>query len=140
MRRQRAHAFSLLEVLVGLSILLAGLLAIAAFFPTMIAGQRDAELLTSAAALAQLKAEEIRRDNDSAGQLIAAIRDLDEPTEPLAFPSDPRLAYSFCGETLLYQDAPAGDPRAAADVARIIVRKAADFDPDQEVIYELRFD
>lgn len=136
--RPGVRGFSLIEVLVGLGILLAGLVAIAAVFPTTLQATRDAELLTRAAALAQEKAEEIRRDNDREGRLIAEIRSRTTPTAPLVFSSEPRLEYSFCGRSLLYPES-AADPRSTAGIARVIVRYAPAYRPAQEVVYELRF-
>ena len=54
---------SLLEVMVALGILTAGILSIMAIFPYTIKAQQEGELLSEAAALAQMKAEEIRRDD-----------------------------------------------------------------------------
>ncbi len=131
---------SLIEVLVGLAILMAGLLTVAAAFPRIIAAQHDAELLTMAAALAQMKSEEIRRDNDRSGVYLDRIRNLTEPTVPVTFPHEPRLSYSLSGVSVLHTgDADPADPRAMPGVARVIIRLAPTFDPDQDVIYELRF-
>ena len=130
----------MLEVLVGLAILTAGLLAVAATFPTVLSAGRDAELLSVAAALANMKAEEIRRDDDVNGRLRIEIRALTIPTDPIEFVHEPRLSYSFSGVSLLYSnvDDPT-DPRATPGVARVIIRHARAYDPDQDVIYELRF-
>ena len=135
--RRIPRAFTLIEVLVALAVLTAGVLAVAAAFPYALETERDAELLTTAAALAQMKAEEIRRDNDQEGLLVEEIRNLPNPTEPVTFPREPRLAYSLSGRSILFNEA--DDPRAAAGVARVIIRYASDFRPSQDVIYELRF-
>lgn len=134
--------FTLIEVLVALAILTAGLLTVAATFPYVVKSQREAELLTTAAALAQMKAEEIRRDDTAPfgeGELITAISELTSPTQPIQFPNEPRLTYSFSNSTIQYAEFEAtGDPRALP-VPRIIVRYHPDFRSGEEVVYELRF-
>ncbi|MCL5271001.1 MAG: prepilin-type N-terminal cleavage/methylation domain-containing protein [bacterium] len=142
-RRTHTHlarsGFSLLEVLVGMTILTAGVLAVAAVFPYLLRAESDAELLSEAAALAQMKAEEIRRDDsapDATGVLRSEIRILPQPTTPIVFSMEPRLSYSFSGASLLY---PADDPRGTPGVARVIIRYAPGFRESQEVVYELRF-
>ena len=132
--------FTLIEVLVALAIMLAGLIAVVASFPNMLAAQRQAELLTIATALGQSKAEELRRDNDVNNRLILAVRSLTTPTFSLTFPNEPRLAYSFSGTSVLYADAPANDPRGFPGVARVLIRYAPEYRASQEVIYEIRFD
>lgn len=138
-RSARARGFSLLEVLVALAILSAGVLAVAAVFPKTLQAGNDSQILTEAAALAQMKAEEIRRDNDRDGRLVEAIKNLANPTDPVQFPREPRLTYSFSNRSLLYTTDPT-DPRAAPGVPRVIVRYAADYRKSQDVVYELRFD
>jgi prepilin-type N-terminal cleavage/methylation domain-containing protein len=136
----RHSGFTLLEVLVGLSILTAGILSIMAIFPLMLRVQTDAEVLAIGASLAQMKAEEIRRDDDRNGSLVGAIRNMSTPSDPITFPREPRLAYSFSGRSLMYSSAAnPDDPRAADGVARVIIRYSASFRPSQDVIYELRF-
>ncbi|MEN6625842.1 MAG: prepilin-type N-terminal cleavage/methylation domain-containing protein [Candidatus Sumerlaeia bacterium] len=134
-----ARGFSLLEVLVALAIMTAGILTIAAVFPRTLEAGNDAQILSQAAALAQMKAEEIRRDNDRDNQLIDSIKNLTEPTAPVAFPHDPRLSYQFSSTSIIYT-ADATDPRAAPGVPRVIIRYSADYRSSQDVIYELRFD
>ena len=137
--RSRA-GFTLLEVLVALAILIAGLLALAASFPLMLQSGRDAELITIAAALAQQKAEEIRRDDSADHRLVTAIRNRATPTDPIVFPLEPRLEYSFSGKTILYATVTdPNDPRAVSGVARVIIRYAPNYRPSQDVIDELRF-
>jgi prepilin-type N-terminal cleavage/methylation domain-containing protein len=133
------RGFTLIEVLVGLSILTAGVLAIMAIFPVLLRTQAEAEMLTIAASLAQMKAEEIRRDDDRNGSLVTAIRNLTEPTTPLVFPHERRLTYSFSGRSLRYGSVDASDPRGSDGVARVIIRYAPDFRPSQDVVYEFRF-
>jgi type II secretory pathway pseudopilin PulG len=145
MRRTRKRTgvgggFSLLEVLVAMGILVAGMLALSASFPMMLRVGRDAELLTMAAALAQQKAEEIRRDDTADRRLISAIQTQTVPTPPVVFPQEPRLEYSFSGQTVLYADtADPQDPRALSGVARVLIRYAPEYRASQDVIYELRF-
>jgi len=135
------RAFTLLEVLVGLGILTAGLLAIIAVFPYTLRSQRDAELLSIAASLAQMKAEQVRRDSRPNGQLMRAIRSLTAPTTPITFPDERRLTYSFSGRTIMFANI--GDPadlRAAPNIPRVLIRYSPSYRPSQDVIYELRFD
>lgn len=97
------RGFNLLEVLVGLSILTAGVLAIAAAFPLIGGAQRDAELLALAAGRAQQKAEEIRRDDARDRSLVGAIETRQEPTDRIQFVDQPRLAYAFNGRSVMYE-------------------------------------
>lgn len=130
----------MLEVIVGLGILTAGVLAIMTIFPRVLRSQADAEMLTIGASLAQMKAEEIRRDDNRNGSLLTAIRNMTTPSDPIVFPHKPRLSYSFSGRSLLYNAATdPTDPRAADGVARVIIRYAPGFRPSQDVIDELRF-
>lgn len=138
-RPARARGFSLLEVLVALAILTAGVLAVAAVYPKTLQAGNESQILTEAAALAQMKAEEIRRDNDRAGRLVDAIKSLSNPTDPIQFPREPRLTYSFSNRSLLYTADPT-DPRAAPGVPRVVIRYAAEYRKSQDVVYELRFD
>jgi prepilin-type N-terminal cleavage/methylation domain-containing protein len=136
----RKSGFTLLEVLISLAILLAGIIAILNFFPFALKANRDAELLSQAALLAQLKAEEIRRDLKTNVDLLNQIKSLTTPTESVRFSQNPNLSYCFCGISLLD---PNDDPQNPADdhgVARIIVRLDKSYDPGEKIIYELRFD
>jgi type II secretory pathway pseudopilin PulG len=141
------RGLSMLEVLVALGILTAGILSIMAIFPATLKAQRESELLSLAANLAQMKAEEIRKDDSSLvnpasnnpGKLLIDIRAMTDPSAPMVFPNEPRLAYSYCGQTLLYKDLDPTDPRAEPGVARVIIRYAPSFRASQDVIYELRF-
>jgi len=131
--------YSLVEVLVSLAILLAGLLAILNFFPQSFRANADAALRAEASLLAQAKAEEIRRDWSQTAPLITTIRSLSIATPPVVFPEDTRLAYSFSGVSLLDPVDSLGDPRDDYGVARIIILYAPTFKPSQDVVYELRF-
>ena len=137
---KKIKSFTLLEVLISLAILLGGIIAIVNFFPMTLKANRDAELLSQAALLAQMKAEEIRRDLKTNGDLLTQIKLLTQPTQAIQFAQNPNLAYCFCGKSLLD---PKDDPNNPADdfgVARIIIRYDKSYNPDQRVIYELRFD
>lgn len=137
----------MLEALVGVAIAMAGIVAIMAVFPSTLRSAEKAELLTIGSGLAMMKIEEIRRDNDESGRLLNQIKALTEPTEPVVFPFEPRLAYSFSGTTVLYArrdldgnllDDP-DDPRDDPGVARILIRMAPSFDPSARVLSEFRF-
>jgi type II secretory pathway pseudopilin PulG len=133
-------AFTLLEAIVSLSILLVGIVMILVLFPRFLISARDAEHETKAVMLAQMKAEEIRRDDDTSNTLVNAIRNLPSPTAPVEFTQDPELAYQFSGTSLLYGGVtPEGDP----GVARVIIRYSPNFrqstSPNKDVLYELRF-
>lgn len=139
------HAFSIAEIVVSLAILMAGIVGIVSFFPTTLRHNQRAMDSSIAAYLAQLKAEEIRRDQNSdisGVNLIDVIRARTAPmapTAPITFPPDPRFAYSFYGQSLL-------DPKEPSS-ARVIVGYSAKFRPrpkvlvsgDTEILFELVF-
>lgn len=134
------RGFTLLEAIVSLSILLVGIVLILTLFPRFLMSARDAEMETKAVMLAQMKAEEIRRDDDTSNTLVLAIQNLTAPTAPVEFTQEPTLAYQFSGNTILYGGVtPQGDP----GVARVIVRYSPNFrvssNPNNDVLYELRF-
>jgi len=136
----RLRAFTLLEAIVSLSILLVGIVMIIVLFPRFLISAREAELESKAVMLAQMKAEEIRRDDDTSGTLINTIRNLPAPTAPLTFTQESDLAYQFSGTSILYEgETPAGDP----GVARVIIRYSPEFrisaSPNKDILYELRF-
>lgn len=148
-RSRPARGFTLLEVLIGLSILTAGILAIVALFPATMQANEAAELRTIGASLLAMKAEEVRRDNDANDKLINAIKTLAAPTAPVTFPYEPRLAYMFSSTTILYQKRDAAgtvvddpnDPRDDPGTARIIVQISPTFRPGKAYILdELRFE
>ena len=144
-RAAGAAGFSLLEVLVSIAILLVGLVMIIYFFPQMLRSTQDAEYHTKAALLAQLKAEEIQRDDDITSSLVTAISELREPTRPITFSQEPDLSYSFASQTILYPgQSPEGDP----DVPRVIISRTRSLQTGpavgqviapKDVLYELRF-
>lgn len=137
---KKFKGFTLLEVLISLAILLAGIVAVLSFFPMSLKTNRDAELLSQAAVLAQLKAEEIRRDLKTNGDLLNQIKTLTTPTEPMQFAQNTKLAYCFCGVSLIDPNDDPNDPADDYGVARIIIKLDKSYDPGQKVIYELRFD
>ncbi len=138
-RGRGASGYSLVEVLVSMAILLAGLLAILNFFPQSFRANADAAIKAKASLYAQTKAEEIRRDWTQADLLVTTIRNLPAPTAPIVFPEDTRLSYSFCGVSVIDPIDTPGDVRDDYGVARVIIRYAASYRPSEEVIYELRF-
>lgn len=135
----RRKGFTLIEVLVGLVILLAGIVGIVQLFPQSLEANREAELRGAAIMLAQQKVEELRRDGDALNLIVNQVQNLSTPTDPIPWPNDPRLTYSYCGVSVIDPDNDPGDPRDDPFVPRIIVRLNQDYDPDQRVIYELRF-
>lgn len=133
-------AYTLLEVLLGMSILTAGLLAVLALFPWTLRANERAELRTLAAGLGMMKVEEIRRDNPTTSSLstfIDAIAGLTAPTDPITFPFEPRLAYRFSSQTLLYTNT--NDERSSPGVARVIIQESPDFKTNPIIIEEFRF-
>ena len=136
----RMRGFSLLEVLVSVAILMAGILSIVHFFPMGLQARARAGDISRASLLAQRKAEEIRRDNDRAGRLIRAIAALDSPTEIKPFPNHPKFAYCFCGTSLIDPRDDPDDPRDDHGVPRVIIMYSREYKGDNEVLYELRFD
>jgi prepilin-type N-terminal cleavage/methylation domain-containing protein len=152
-RRGTRRGFTLIEVLVALAILLAGLVAITQLFPVSLRASADAALQGEAVFLAQQKVDELRRDRDQLANIIQHIQDLTEPTQPIVFPHQPRLTYSYSGQSVLYPEFDPADPRTFPNVARVIIRKRGyatpdltdpDYEPGDELIgpalYELRFD
>jgi type II secretory pathway pseudopilin PulG len=134
------RGYTVLEVLVSMMILITGIMAIIGFFPMQLRQNRYSMDVTTAVYLAQMKAEEIRRDNDRFGFLIRNIRGLRTPTSPLRFGQDPRFAYQLCGVSLVDTVNDPGDPRDDPNVARVIVRYDTSYRKDAEILYELRFD
>jgi prepilin-type N-terminal cleavage/methylation domain-containing protein len=136
----RHKGYSLIEVLVSVAILLTGILSIVNLFPMSLRAQHRAADVSRAAFLAQLKAEEIRRDNDRSGNLMNAIRSLTSPTEILTFPCDTRFSYCFCGVSLIDPRDDPDDPRDDYNIPRVIVMYSKEYRGKNEILYELRFD
>ncbi len=135
--RQRNKGFSLVEALIALAILLAGVIALVRFFPMLFESSSRVVLETRAAMLAQSKAQELLRDDDTSFTLARTIANLSTPTAPMPFPEEPALSYCFSGKSLIY---PESDPvNGAPQVARVVVRYSASYRPSQDVIYELQF-
>ena len=88
-RKPGARGFTLLEVMIGLSILTVGIVSVMALHPFTLRANEDAELRTIAASLAMMKIEEARRDNDENDKFKMAILNLTEPTEAIPFAIDP---------------------------------------------------
>lgn len=136
-RRFAKCGFSLVEALVAMTILLIGVLAVVRFFPMLFEASSRAVLQTRAAMLAQAKANEIMRDDDTSHTLAGAIAALTTPTAPVVSMEEPALSYCFNGRSLLY---PPTDPvNGAPNIARVIVRYSSSFRPSEDVIYELQF-
>lgn len=102
------RGFTLIEVLVGLSILTVGMLTIFTLIPPLLQANADAELESIAGSLAMLKVEEIRRDSrqllrddPTTSTLVDVILALDAPTSVAIFPYERRLAYRFEREVIL---------------------------------------
>lgn len=129
------RAFTLVEILVAMVILLSGIVAIAKLAPMSLRQNQRTLDRGHAAFLAQAKAEEIRRDFAIGGgsSFIADIAALPAPTDPLDFGYNPRFAYQLSGNSL--RD-PADDP----GTARVIVRYSTRFRPEGEILYELKFE
>ena len=142
LRRER-RGYSLIEVLVSLAILLGGVIAIIFLIPNSLKASNDAAFLTEATLLAQMKAEEIRRDDDAyepgKGTLIKTIAARTTETDRIPFPQNSKLQYSFIGKTVMYTSVPASDPRGEVGVPRVIVRYAPSYRSSEDVVYELRF-
>ena len=122
-----------MEIVVSMAILLTGIVAIFSFFPRNLAQNRRISDTSVAVYLAQMKAEEIRRDNSGETTLIEEIQAMRYVSPPTSFPFEPQFAYSFSGISLLDPDGPQG-------IARIIVRYSPNFRSEQEILYELAFD
>ncbi len=129
----------MVEVLVSMAILLAGIVSIINLYPLSLKSNNRAITLSKAVVLAQLKAEEIRRDSVGTIDLVAEIERLTTPTAPKPFPQETTLTYSFCGVSLIDPDDDPDDPRDDPGVARVIVRYNRSFKPTEDIIYELRF-
>lgn len=130
--------FTILETLIGLTILSVGILSMIGIIPGILKGQRESELLTKAALLAQLKMTELRRDDASANliQTIISRNDTDSvvsETDPIVFENEPALAYAFCSKRMKPSDP---KPVACVRILRNRGQAPKDVTP-QDVIYEL---
>ena len=137
---QRRRGFTLIEVLVALVILLAGIVGIVQLFPVSLQANADAEIKGTAVLLAQKKVDELRRDADTLDVIMTTIEMRDTETAPVVFPEDDRFTYSYMGESVYGPTGNPMDPRDDSDVARVIIRLNNTVDPDRPVIYEMRFD
>jgi len=145
--RPEPAGFTLLEILVSVVVLTVGVLGVVTLFSFVLRANEEAELRTIGAALAMMKIEEIRRDNDRDGKLLEAIRMLEAPTDPVPFALEGRLAYRFSSTTLLYlrrggSGAPIDDPDDPRDdpgVARVIIQESPEFKPRPKILDEYRF-
>ncbi len=96
------RGFTLLEVLIGMGILTAGVISVMWMYPSTMKANEMAELRTLGAMLAMSKVEEIRRDNDELDKLINGIKNMTAPSSLITFPMEPRLAYAFSARSELY--------------------------------------
>lgn len=137
--RNRRRGFTFTETLIALVVLLVGLVALMQVFPPTLRANSEAALKAKAALLAQMKAEEIRRDDNQLGSLVQEIALRTTPSAPVPFAQDNRLAYCYSGRSILRPNDTIGSAEDDWGVARIIVRYNVDFRPDGKVLYELRF-
>jgi Tfp pilus assembly protein PilV len=123
---------SILEILVSLAVLFVGVVAIVNYFPFSIRASNDAAYLSQAAMLAQMKAEEVRRDNDQLSNIMNQIRFQTDPTVPIPFMQQPNLSYSFGGISQI-------DATNSPFTPRVIIRYSKEYRPSQDVVFELKF-
>jgi len=152
-----SSAFTLVEVLIAMGLILIGVTAAAAMLHQSVRDTQHAVDVTTAAYLAQLKAEEVRRDDNTAPSSYHRINDIKAITKANAttlvtWPQDTRFAYGFCGESVtapVGADTTAtGDIKDRSGVARVIICYSMEFKPravsqqydPKTVLYELRFD
>lgn len=120
------RAFTLLEVLMGLSLLTMGILGILWLYPWTLRANQTAELRTAAGGLAMMKVEELRRDDTvTSVSLTDTLLTVDTPTTPLVWPLDERLAYSFASDVVTISS---GTETTSQTVAKVIVYDATDLD------------
>lgn len=132
--RPRRSAFTLVEVIVAMAILLGGVVVLLQLFPITLRANTEAELRTAAAFLAQQKVDEMRRDRDRDGTIIIPGISGNPETAPRVHPGDRRLAYSYAPGPAI-ADEPVVGPQAW-----IIIRASAEYDPAQPVLFQARFD
>lgn len=136
-RRHRGGGFTLLEVLVAVVVMLAGVVGIIQLFPASLQAQHEAELRTAAALLGKQKVHEIRRDADLGNSLVRVAMANGGETERIVWSEDERLAYSFSSEAV-FEDPVFGG--LGPGEAWVIVRTAASFDPGEKVLFQARLD
>lgn len=136
------RGLTLTEVLVALAIFLFGVVALLNFFPLKVRTGMDAAILSEAVLLAQLKAEEIRRDNDPSGPFYAWIRSLTGPEPPggIPFEQNRDLLYAFSGRSVMDPVDDPGVPEDDFNVPRIIILSPRQSRFSSGVVYELRFE
>lgn len=149
-RGGRRAGFSIVEVLASLAIFIFGIVAIINLFPNILKAENEAALMSAAALLGQEKASEIRRDEFSLNPAIPLTNQIAQrvnPTPPVRFPREPRLAYSFNGRSILDPVDDASNPDDDFNVARVIVVKWDESNPptsanvaEWEIYLEYRFD
>lgn len=141
-RVSRRHGLTLIEVVVALAIFLFGVVALLNVFPLKVQTGANATVLTEAVLLAQLKAQEIRRDNAPDSIFFLWLRSLTSPTpaEGIPFAENPRLRYAFSGRSVLDPIDDPGVPEDDYGVPRIIVLSPADSRFSHGVVWELRFE
>lgn len=137
---RRRGAFSLLELLIALAIMMIAFIPIAGMLSKMLTNTYDNERHTKSVFLAQQKADEIRRDDNLLGNMVSAIKALTMPTVPVVSPVENRFAYCFTGRSILYHSS---TPEGADGIARVLIIDALVTDPAaitrKDVIYEMRF-
>jgi len=132
-----ARGLSLIEVTVAVLIFLFGIVALLNFFPFKVRSVADAADLTEAVLLAQMKAEEIRRDNAADSFFFLWLRGLTAPTPTAGIPFGQSnfLRYAFSGRSVLDPVDDAGVPEDDYGVPRIIVFTGADATNARSVLY-----
>lgn len=122
-----------------MTILATGIVAIVSFFPMSLRQNHLAIDKSIAAYLAQMKAEELRRDNNAGGALIDEIKEMRVETPRATFPIDKRFAYSFTGLSIP-DPADPGNPASNHQVALIVVRYSRDYRATEDFLYRLAFE
>jgi prepilin-type N-terminal cleavage/methylation domain-containing protein len=134
------RGYSIVEVLVAMTILLVGVAGTLAFFAPTLQAAEEANHRSIAAMLAQQRVEEVRRDADRFENFPDAIRGLVTPSDLVVYPYDDRFAWQYCGRSLLQPI----DTIANSDddwfVPRVIVRCNPAYRPDAKILLELRFE
>jgi len=134
------RGYSIVEVLVAMTILLVGIAGTLAFFAPTLQAAEEANDRSIAALLAQQRVEEVRRDADRFENFPDGIRSLVTPSALVVYAYDDRFAWQYCGRSLLEPI----DTIASSDddwfVPRVIVRYNPAFRADSKVLFELRFE